>query len=590
MRVLGTRETSWRKLRAILEANAQGRIEYIELDTGSCTATARFASAAAAARAVSLCQQGYPGFPEGKWDAIEYRQEVATRNDVRTGMAARSASKTPLLVWRKVERGECQPSREVCPEELPPGRPVRALGIPEVAPEQFGVDEAVFTIEEAVGTVSNLVFEDGASSSTRTPPTSDSESGSSSGDSLEGRSTNTSSLRAQVPIRVKPAEEFRPGKQRVTSLTVKQKVQTAKAFRVQLRAAGRRCSFWRQREREAAQQTERVMGACTSALAEVEAAVQKLAAEANVQVVMEEKVDSVSQCRTSNIVTCLTDILDFVQRAHKAKEVLEQTLRCPITHDVFQKPVFAPDGQVYEEQPIRTWLRLQEVSPLTREPMRPSELLPDRVVAEAAEAWWLLSGEERPPVMEVQAAEPNEAENSLGGVPDVNEVLSEVTGVTAQPSLLHAILSGDEVTALDLLQQPGPVEGLNERSGDEGILEGASVLHLALLHGLPTVAAAIVAHPEFQVSGARMGRQAGVTALHLAASLGLVDLSQALLQRCGASAAGRLVCSNVTLHLNPGGRELHLSRHQNALTIAMSRGHREIVTLIRAAVELHLRQ
>ncbi|CAF2667641.1 unnamed protein product [Rotaria sp. Silwood2] len=46
-----------------------------------------------------------------------------------------------------------------------------------------------------------------------------------------------------------------------------------------------------------------------------------------------------------------------------------QSLRCPITHNVFQDPVICSDGHTYERQAITEWLRLHKKSPMTQQPM-----------------------------------------------------------------------------------------------------------------------------------------------------------------------------------------------------------------------------
>lgn len=94
----------------------------------------------------------------------------------------------------------------------------------------------------------------------------------------------------------------------------------------------------------------------------------------------------------------LADREELVARAEKAKEVLERVFCCTLSLDIVRKPVLAPDGQVYEKGHILRWLRDNASSPLTRKPMRPEQLLHDRVVEQATEALWLLKGEDPPEI------------------------------------------------------------------------------------------------------------------------------------------------------------------------------------------------
>lgn len=50
-------------------------------------------------------------------------------------------------------------------------------------------------------------------------------------------------------------------------------------------------------------------------------------------------------------------LLAALQRSQKAKEDLVGILTCSVSKDIFSRPVFAPDGQVYEGISIRRWLR-----------------------------------------------------------------------------------------------------------------------------------------------------------------------------------------------------------------------------------------
>ena len=52
------------------------------------------------------------------------------------------------------------------------------------------------------------------------------------------------------------------------------------------------------------------------------------------------------------------------------EQYIEDTLECPITHQIFVDPVFAEDGHVYEREAILQWLDTKKESPLTRKPIK----------------------------------------------------------------------------------------------------------------------------------------------------------------------------------------------------------------------------
>eukprot|EP00210_Caulerpa_lentillifera_P006950 g6645.t1 len=70
------------------------------------------------------------------------------------------------------------------------------------------------------------------------------------------------------------------------------------------------------------------------------------------------------------------------------RELAEQTLRslqsdmeqcvcCPITLEVMHDPVIASDGHTYEREAIKQWLRYKKESPVTRQPLSSSMLIPN---------------------------------------------------------------------------------------------------------------------------------------------------------------------------------------------------------------------
>lgn len=348
--------------------------------------------------------------------------------------------------------------------------------------------------------------------------------------------------------------------------------------------------------RKAMEEKSTTASACLREWAEIEAALEYLAGEARVLLPPKVEADDVEGsdvaevCRGhalgARIRFVTSTLLVFVQNAQKAKKVLAEGLTCPLSHEIFRRPMLAPDGQVYEKAMIVKWLTQKPFSPLSQQLMRPSQLLRDRAVEQAVAAWWLLQGEVQP-IEECEAEEIQiiaEGPEARASSEAESAARSGLPG-DASVSLHGAITSRDAVVALDLLQQEDgrQLEGLNQRHGEEG----ASLLHLALLNEMPSVAVAIVNHRAFSMHRAGLHPH-NVTPLHMAAALGRLDVCEALVRRCGGGViAGSVRCST-TLSLHPSGRRVELLRGRNAAEIAGLSGHQEIVSMMRAATRAYL--
>lgn len=57
---------------------------------------------------------------------------------------------------------------------------------------------------------------------------------------------------------------------------------------------------------------------------------------------------------------------------------LSSFLKCPITCEVFKKPVVASDGHTYEYEAIRKWLHTSDRSPMTGEKLKNKKLIPNQ--------------------------------------------------------------------------------------------------------------------------------------------------------------------------------------------------------------------
>lgn len=345
------------------------------------------------------------------------------------------------------------------------------------------------------------------------------------------------------------------------------------------RSLTRRCCALKQREQEASQEKESMATAYAATLVDIEVAAKKLVADTQMPrpEEPEEPAGVIVELATlqafrSRMALVAKTLSTFVERSQQAKEVLDRVLCCTISCETFRRPVLAPDGQVYEEWHILEWLRRSPISPMDKQPMRPKQLMRDRVVEQTTEALWLLRGQEAPSeTYEVFQADATK---------DQTEQVAPV-----RLSLLDAINARDEVSALTFLQGPDRVAGLNAVIGEEN----ASLLHLAVLNELPAVALAIAKHPRFREHDFPMG-SAGLTPIHLAACLGDHALCEALLQRCGRCITVTPVGHSVTLYLNPSGLELKLMESKNPLELARLYGHSEIVALMNTSSDAVLNE
>lgn len=59
---------------------------------------------------------------------------------------------------------------------------------------------------------------------------------------------------------------------------------------------------------------------------------------------------------------------------------------CPITQEQILNPVIDHEGNTYESQAIREWIRTNHTSPITRTPLEESNLIPNRALIDAIEA------------------------------------------------------------------------------------------------------------------------------------------------------------------------------------------------------------
>ncbi|KAL0235267.1 hypothetical protein GEMRC1_001849 [Eukaryota sp. GEM-RC1] len=61
---------------------------------------------------------------------------------------------------------------------------------------------------------------------------------------------------------------------------------------------------------------------------------------------------------------------------------MHDSLRCPITSELMSDAVVTPYGHSFSQKAILEWLRTNNVCPITRKPLSPSQLIPNYALRE----------------------------------------------------------------------------------------------------------------------------------------------------------------------------------------------------------------
>ena len=69
----------------------------------------------------------------------------------------------------------------------------------------------------------------------------------------------------------------------------------------------------------------------------------------------------------------------------EAKDAVPDAFLCPISHMLMKDPWIDTDGNSYEKDAIMSWLNIQKVSPITRNPLDPAQLVPNRILKDLIE-------------------------------------------------------------------------------------------------------------------------------------------------------------------------------------------------------------
>jgi hypothetical protein len=75
----------------------------------------------------------------------------------------------------------------------------------------------------------------------------------------------------------------------------------------------------------------------------------------------------------------MTDVLDIPDIPHH--------LKCPITLELMKDPVLCQDGYTYERMAIEEYLKKNPISPITRQPIDQTRLIPNRNLKNAIESF-----------------------------------------------------------------------------------------------------------------------------------------------------------------------------------------------------------
>lgn len=87
---------------------------------------------------------------------------------------------------------------------------------------------------------------------------------------------------------------------------------------------------------------------------------------------------------------------------------------CPLTLDIMKEPVMDRDGHTYEKRAILEWLeRGHEICPLTRKPLRLSDIIPNRALQCRIEEWRISQGED---LSETEEDEENDFDPPFVGI------------------------------------------------------------------------------------------------------------------------------------------------------------------------------
>ena len=150
----------------------------------------------------------------------------------------------------------------------------------------------------------------------------------------------------------------------------------------------------------------------------------------------------------------------------QSNKKLPESFYCPLTTELMKDPVVDPEGNTYEREAITAWLHKNSISPITRNPLKVEDLIPNRALKETMEMILANSSQER-------KLEPVKIQK--GGSSDIQvEIISKngqtmfsvipptsQRGVTRTPSSIVCVIdvSGSMDSEARIQNQAGQSEG-----------------------------------------------------------------------------------------------------------------------------------
>ena len=108
--------------------------------------------------------------------------------------------------------------------------------------------------------------------------------------------------------------------------------------------------------------------------------------------------------------------LPIVKRVWRSDPVPPADLRallvCPITLAVFQDPVSAPSGITYEKEAVLEWLKKSETDPSTRAPLKPVQLVPNKLAIDLLRVLQQVTGSQATNECDFSECESSECDSS----------------------------------------------------------------------------------------------------------------------------------------------------------------------------------
>ena len=129
-----------------------------------------------------------------------------------------------------------------------------------------------------------------------------------------------------------------------------------------------------------------------------------------------------------------------------SKENIPEAYLCPLTLDIIEDPVIAPDGYTYEKSTIIKHLQMYGNSPMTRQPLDESQLIPNRALRDAIQAWTEQSNAgsgENPNEEPELDHESQEVEGTIGNILHMGETLYVGDSLVSRNAKYKAIMQGD---------------------------------------------------------------------------------------------------------------------------------------------------